>query len=380
MRSEVKRWTARGFGLALGVGAVALAVLVAVRATNVLLLVFLGVLLAAALEPTVVWSGRRLPFTRAQSIALVYLGFLVLVVVAVVVVLPAAIAEAGRVMERLPAVLDRASAWAATLQPDLLRETVERLLGSAGGMLQRTAVPPDTREVVEAGMTLAEGVVTLVTLLVVVAFWLLERPRLQRYVLAFWPADRRAGSRSAWNRIETRLGQWARGQLVLMAAVGVASGIAYQVLGLPSALLLGLIAGLCEVIPLVGPLAGAIPALLVALTIGPETALAVAVVYVVIQVVEGNVLVPIVMRNAVSLSPLLVLLSLLVGAAAGGIVGALIAVPVMAVIEVLLEPLQAREVPVATDPQPEADDDPDEDEAVAPSLDLERPDAAQARA
>lgn len=350
-------WAARGLGLALGVGAVALLAIVAARAAHVLLLVFLGVLLAAALEPTVTWAGKRLPLSRVQAIGAVYLGFLALVVVTMLVVVPAAVAEAERVAERLPVVLDDATTWAASLQPAFVADTLTRLLATAGGMATRASAPPDTRAVVEAGMTVAEALVTVVTLLVVVAFWLVERPRLQRYALAFWPASRRGGARGAWNRIEDRLGRWARGQLVLMAAVGAASGVAYAFLGLPSALLLGLIAGLCEAIPLVGPLAGAIPALLVAATVSPETALAVAVVSVLIQFVEGNVLVPMVMRNAVALSPLLVLLSLLVGAAVAGLAGALIAVPVMAAIEVVLEPFQARSVPVAIDPQPE---DPDE--------------------
>lgn len=380
MRADVLHWMARGLGLAMGVGAVALIALVAVRAANVLLLVFFGVLLAAALEPTVSWAGRRLPLTRLQAIGAVFLVFLALVILVVIVVVPAAVTEAGRVAERLPVVLDEATAWAGSLRPDIVGDTLTRLLGAARGMLAQATTPPDPSEVVEVGLTVAESTVTLMTLLVVVAFWLIERPRLQRYVLAFWPGTRRAGGRAAWNRIELRLGQWARGQLVLMAVVGAASGIAYQVLGLPSALLLGLIAGLCEAIPLVGPLAGAIPALLVALTISPETAVAVALVYVLIQLVEGNVLVPVVMRNAVSLSPLLVVLGLLVGAAAGGLVGALIAVPVMAAIEVLLEPLQARAVPVGTDPQPEAAPDGTGGEAADRPPVHEPPAVAQAQA
>ena len=128
-----------------------------------------------------------------------------------------------------------------------------------------------------------------------------------------------------------------------------------------------LIAGVCELIPLVGPLLGAIPALLVALTISPETALAVAVVYVLIQFVEGNVLVPVVMRNAVGLSPLLVLLSLLAGAATAGIVGALLAVPVAAAIEILVEPFQARDVPVASEPRVDADDDAEPEPEAVPA-------------
>jgi predicted PurR-regulated permease PerM len=135
----------------------------------------------------------------------------------------------------------------------------------------------------------------------------------------------------------------------LMAAIGVTTGTAYAILGLPSALLLGLIAGMMEVIPIVGPLLGAVPAVLVASTVSLQLTLVVAVVYVLVQLVEGNVLVPLVMRNTIGLSPFLVIVSLLIGAAAGGIVGALFAVPVAAAVLVVLERTQARRIPVAQD-------------------------------
>ncbi|HEX7221895.1 MAG TPA: AI-2E family transporter, partial [Candidatus Limnocylindrales bacterium] len=161
---------------------------------------------------------------------------------------------------------------------------------------------------------------------------------------------RRARARDLWNQAETRLGMWVRGQLMLMAAIGVSSGIAYTLLGVPSAILLGLIAALAEAVPIVGPLLGAIPAIVVAATVSPELALIVAGVYAVLQFIEGNVLVPIVMRNTVGISPFLVILSVLAGAAAGGFVGALLAVPIAATAEILLEGFQARDVPVAQDP------------------------------
>jgi len=176
--------------------------------------------------------------------------------------------------------------------------------------------------------------------------------------LAFLPADRRAGVRDGWNEVEARLGQWARGQLVLMAAIGIGTGIAYSLLGLPAALLLGLIAALTEVIPIVGPLIGAIPAVLVATTISPQAVVLTLGIYLILQLIEGNILVPIVMRNTVGISPFLVILSVLAGAAAGGFIGALLAVPIAATAEILLEGLQAREVPVAQDPTaaPDRDD------------------------
>ena len=99
----------------------------------------------------------------------------------------------------------------------------------------------------------------------------MEHARLQRYSLAFVPAERRAGARDAWNEIETRLGLWVRGQLILMGAMGVATGVAYTPARAAGALLLGLIAALTEAIPIVGPLLGAIPAILVAATVSPSS-------------------------------------------------------------------------------------------------------------
>ena len=200
---------------------------------------------------------------------------------------------------------------------------------------------------VQAGLTLAEVLGAIGTTLAIVFFWLVGHARLQRYVLAFLPIDRRGGTRRAWNDVELRLGGWFRAQLILMATVGDHVRRRVRVPGCPSALLLALIAALCEAIPMVGPILGAIPALLAALTVSPELALAVAVAVWIIQLIENHVLVPVVMRNAVGLSPLIVIVSLLVGGAAGGLLGAVVAVPVAAAIEGDSGAAQDRDVPVA---------------------------------
>jgi predicted PurR-regulated permease PerM len=237
---------------------------------------------------------------------------------------------------------------------------------------------------VQVGLTVAEALTAILTLLTVVYFWLTEHARLQRYTLAFVRQERRARVRNVWNQAETRLGMWVRAQLILMGAIGLATAIAYTLLGVPSAVLLGFIAALAEGIPLIGPLLGAIPAVLLAATVSPQLAVEVAGVYIVLQIIEGNVLVPLVMRNTVRISPFLVILSILVGAAAGGFVGALLAVPIAATGEVVLEGLQAREVPVAQNPvaADEEDDDGDgrdKDQEERQARGLNTPDEADPR-
>jgi predicted PurR-regulated permease PerM len=348
MHSDLKAWTIRGIGLALGVLVVVAVVQVGIAAGGVLLLVFVSVLLASALSPIVGWLRDTLPLGRVGAIAVVYLLFILVMLAMAFIVLPAAVNQAGRIVAQLPPFFEEVRGWAANLRPVALSTSITALVDSVEAAFA-PAPPPSGDEVVEVGATVAEAALSFFTLLAIVFFWLLEHARLQRYALAYLPAHRRAGARGAWNEIENRLGLWVRGQLILMAAMGVATGTAYTLLGLPGALLLGLIAALTEAIPIVGPLLGAIPAVLVAATVSPELAVVVAIIYVILQLLEGSVLVPMVMRHTIGISPLLVLVSLLVGGAAGGIVGAFLGVPVAAAIEIVLSRLQARETPVAQD-------------------------------
>ena len=375
MRSEALVWVSRGMGLTFGVAIVLGIIFLADHATNVLLLLFIAILLASALEPFVGWVRSHVPVGRGATILVVYASFLTLVVGLVVIIVPIAISQGEELSKTFPAFLDRSRDWAAGLQPAALSQTLTALI-DAGRDLFKPAPPPQPGDVVQASLTVAEIFGSLATLLTLVFFWLVEHARLQRYALAFVPADSRQGWREAWNEIETRLGMWVRGQLTLMFTIGVATGIAYTALGVPSALLLALFAALAEAIPIIGPALGAIPAILIAASVSPQLAIVVLVVYIIVQFVEGNVLVPIVMKNSIGLSPFLVLVALLIGGAAGGIVGAFIAVPIAAALEVFLQRIQAREVPVSQEPGSAnadeearaADEQGSSDEAASPAL------------
>lgn len=381
MRSETASWAARGAGLAIGVGTVLILAALFAAARDVVILIFLAVLLGAALAPVVAAIRSRTGLRRGFAILIVYATFLAVVVAIAVFVVPAALVQLGRALSQLPAFLDQLKGQAAQLRPEALADGVSSLIEA----IKAPFLPgpaPDPDDVLEVSILVGEAGAAIITLLVLVFFWLTERSRLQRYVLAFFPQDRRAGARDAWNQVEARLGLWVRGQLILMATIGVATGIAYSLIGLPAALLLALVAALTEVIPIIGPIIGAIPALIVATTLGPEAVILTLGVYFVLHLIEGNVLVPIVMRNSVGLSPFLVLASLLVGATVGGILGAVVAVPIVAGITVILERLQDRETPVPIDPaaiETPTSDEKDEQAKVAPDSPAPRRRKARAR-
>lgn len=349
MRTETVSWAARGAGLAVGVGFVALLAFMASQAREVLLLVFIAVLLGAALEPVVAFIRSKSGIGRGFSILIVYAVFLTGVVGVAVFIVPAAVVQLGAALTHVPTFLEQVRAWSSQLRPEPLADGISSLIDTVKAPFE-PGPPPSPDTLIDASIVVGQIGAALITLLALVFFWLTERSRLQRYALAFLPMERRAGIRDAWNEVESRLGLWVRGQLILMATIGVATGIAYSLIGLPAALLLALIAAITEVIPIVGPIIGAVPALLVATTLGPEAVILTLGVYFLLHLIEGNVLVPVVMRNSVGLSPFLVLVSLLLGATVGGILGAIVAVPIVAGVTVILGRLQDRETPVPIDP------------------------------
>ncbi len=367
MRADAFRWFTRGvalaLGAALGIGIVALLV----AGIQVVVLVFLALLLASGLDPLIDRIRNHLSLRRGVALLLVYAIFFILVASLALLVVPGAVNQFNNLGDSIRPLLDDSRAWAAGIEPRPLAIGLIGLINSVQQALGPSGVDaPKPDELIALGLTFAQIVVSLTSLLALVYFWLTERARLQRFALALVPNDRRAGTREAWNQMEARLGAWVQGQLILMGSVGIATTIAYWLIGLDSPLLLGVIAALAEAIPIVGPALGAVPALAVAALTGRvELVIIVAVVYVVIQILEGNILVPLVMHNTIGVPPFLVFVSILGGAAVAGIPGALLSVPLVAAMLVVVERLQARESPVPLSPSPPPPEAAEQSESAA---------------
>lgn len=186
-------------------------------------------------------------------------------------------------------------------------------------------------------VTSAVWAVFLVIVILVLAFyWTLEGPRTIQSFLLLVPQDQRESIGELILAMETKVGFFIAGQGFLCLIIGILAFLAYVIIGLPNALVLALMAGVLEAVPMVGPLLGAIPAALVALSIAPEKMVWVIVATVVIQQLENSLLVPRVMRRAVGVNPFVTLLALFAFSTLFGIAGALMAIPMAAIIQLLL--------------------------------------------
>jgi predicted PurR-regulated permease PerM len=150
------------------------------------------------------------------------------------------------------------------------------------------------------------------------------------------PQEKRENIGELVSAMEIKVGHYLIGQAVLCLVIGVLALIAYSIIGLPNAFVLALIAGLLEAVPIIGPLLGAIPAAVVALSIAPGKLIWVIVATIIIQQLENSLLVPRVMSKAVGVNPFVTLLALFAFSSFFGIAGALMAIPMAATIQLLL--------------------------------------------
>jgi predicted PurR-regulated permease PerM len=169
------------------------------------------------------------------------------------------------------------------------------------------------------------------------------------------PEAKRALIAGAMDDSERALRLWLKGQLIAMVVVGLLTGFGLWMLGMGSAVALGLLAALLEFIPFVGPIVAAIPAVLIALTLSPELALSVVILYTVVQQVEGNVLQPIVQQYAVDLPGVVLIFSLIAFGTLFGVIGIIFAAPLAVVTYVMVKKLYVRETLGTATPIPGED-------------------------
>ena len=202
--------------------------------------------------------------------------------------------------------------------------------------------------------TLAEvgGMILDIVLALVISLYLLvDGPRFGERSLAIIPSQQRAKALFLQDNVSRVLGGYLRGQLTLAVIIGILAGVGTALLGLPYAVVLGVLAGLFELVPMFGPILSVVPAVLVALFMPFPTVVWVVLFFLVIQQVENNVLAPRISGHAVGLHPLGALFALLAGFQLAGLLGGLFAVPLAGVLWVLLGAAY-RNVVVAEPPRP----------------------------
>ncbi len=174
------------------------------------------------------------------------------------------------------------------------------------------------------------------TVAVLSFYMLIERERIKNNIFRLFPNLPKERVTSLAHKIEKQVGGWLKGELLLMFIIFVVTFVGLTLLRVEYALPLALLAGLLEAVPVIGPILSAVPAIIVTFAVSPVAALGVIVLYIFIQQLENNFLVPKIMQGVVGINPLLTILALLIGANFFGIIGAILAVPLAAIVQVVI--------------------------------------------
>lgn len=197
-------------------------------------------------------------------------------------------------------------------------------------------IAPISENILKLTVGIFSNLLTTMTVLVFTFYFLLERKKLESILTNTMGEDAAERVISALKEVESRLGAWVNGELFLMALVGGFVYVGLTLLHVDFALPLAIIAGVLEIVPMIGPIVSAIPAVLVALTVSPLLALSVVALYFIVQQVENNIFVPLILKKSVGLSPIVTIFGLMVGGRLAGVVGAILAVPIVLVLQVVL--------------------------------------------
>lgn len=289
---------------------------------DIILGLFVALLIMAILNPLVTRLTKfRVP--RALSIFLSYVLVFGVFGVAIASIVTPLVNETAGFVNNLPKYLENIG-----LVSFLGEQTMRDLL------TQMVSIPG---QVFKVGISVFSNLVLTLGSLVFAFYLLLARNKLNDQLSGFFGEEKSNYFGKVIDKLEMRLGSWARGELILMFVIGLATFIGLKLLGIPYALPLAILAGILEIIPSLGPVIAAIPSIIVGLGISPVVGLAAAALALLVQQLENYLLVPKIMEKSVGVSPIATLLSLAIGAKIAGIVGIMISVPILITLQVLLK-------------------------------------------
>ena len=317
--------------------AVLVGIVLITQALGTLIALVLAIILGEAIRPIVV-RLRRYRIPGPLAVLLVYLAGAVILGFLLWLVINPLVSQVNTLTTNLPEYLRQLQQRADDLERTLrakgaLSDFIDSLASGLASLAQQS-IP----RLLSVPIGLLTGVfglfINAVIVLTMTLFWLMATEQLKPFIVGLFPAASQEHAAEVFAEIGRAFGGYIRGTLIGMVLIGVLAGAGLALIGVPFALLLGILAGLTELLPYLGPwISGAVSFLVALITVDPGKALQVILVFFIIFEIEGNVIQPLVMSRAVKVNPLVVIVAVLVGINLLGIIGAILAVPIAAAIQ-----------------------------------------------
>lgn len=302
---------------------------------DILAILFVSLILASAIDPIIDWMQTK-KLSRGLSVILIYAIILSVIFSVIILIIPPIVTETTELAGDFPRYFDKIiSGFSAVKEYSAEHGFLDNLktsLTAISANLQSTA-----GSIFTTVSGIFSGIFSFFLILVITFYMVVEENAMKKIIWSIAPAEHQLYIMRLINRMQVKIGLWLRGQLILSLIIFILIYIGLLIMGVEYALVLALIAGLTEFVPYLGPMIGAVPAVFLAFSQSPMLALFVAGLYYVVQLVENNILVPKIMQKAVGINPIVSIAVLMIGFKIGGIVGAIISIPVATAISVFIQ-------------------------------------------
>jgi predicted PurR-regulated permease PerM len=289
-----------------------------------LALIVLGVAIAAALSPIISRLQRIMP--RFLAVLLIYLVIIMIFAAVLAMIIPPLVEQGEEIGKQVPTWLEQVENWAEQWR---LIDEIPQLIEFLFEEIENIAVA-----LVGVPVGIARAAFDIFIILIISVYSLLEGPKLGRFTRSLFPDEQADQVVDVIEKMLQAMGGFVRTVAVNAIIIGFLTYIGLLIIGVDYPLVLGIFAGMMEVIPYLGPIIAAIPILIVALFASPTTALIAFAFLIVLQQFESYVLLPYIMRTQTKVSPLAVIMALIIGGALGGLMGILVALPLIAALRV----------------------------------------------
>ena len=307
---------------------------------DILAVLFISLVLAAAFEPWVEWLQRK-KIPRGIGVMLVYLAIFGTFAISLFLIIPPIVTEITDLSNSLPianefkALISEKATFLVSMFKDLSAKNVigyiKENFATIGSMQNATS------GIFSTVSGVLGGIVTFMLTLVITFYMVVEENAVKKIVWSVAPEKYQIYTMHLINRMKQKIGLWLRGQLILSVIIFLLVFIGLSAMGVKYALVLALIAGITESVPYLGPIFAAIPAIFLSFTQGgPVLGISVAVFYYVVQLTENNIIVPKLMQKVVGLNPIVSISVLMIGFTVAGVVGAILSIPVATAVSVFI--------------------------------------------
>jgi predicted PurR-regulated permease PerM len=326
--SGVKRYSwwwlvsALAIGLFLGLGLLAIINMIA----RPLAIVILAIAIATALSPLVGRLERWMP--RVLAAILVYLVLFLILVGIGFIVFPTLVEQGRAFIVAAPQYLDTIEEWIDNNTFLDIDEMVGTLFDQLGTIATALLVLP---------LNIASAFIEIFLILFIALYWIILIPKMKGFFLSLFAIEERNRIDYVLMRMGESMGGYIRGTAIDGFIVAIITYVGLSIIGVQYSLVLGIIAGFMEIIPILGPIIGGTLIVATALAQDPQLAIIALIFVLILQQVESNILVPNIMRSQTETSPLLVLIAILIGSTLGGLIGALVAIPLASAARVLVK-------------------------------------------